>query len=411
MALNGWEVWKHRGISLGYIKRGVYTIDRVVRGRRFRISTGCRTPEAAFEEFKKFEADPTRYTARHHLGTRWAEASASFIRYALAGKSNSPSWIDKQARYLNNFAKLPAFASLDSFTSSDIREFLTQLAEGKITGNKVGPASQNRHLATLKALMKWARAEKLTTNAADREVLQNRESRMTELPKDVEEARWRAVLDALFCPEGVAPFRPVGLEPFAVERECPFPQCGRPIAWKGHCWGHARQLAAGLPLRPLRALKVEKSIRGDLGERWRCAAEVQLGAGLRYGEVARLSFDAVYPNGIHVGKAKAKRGRIVSPVSERTILAARRLVELDGVPDDEAKEMDRRLFAAARRANVVPFTSHQLRHTYATTYLRNGGDLRTLQGIMGHASIKTTEIYLHIVRLERSEKIVIRAPL
>lgn len=39
---------------------------------------------------------------------------------------------------------------------------------------------------------------------------------------------------------------------------------------------------------------------------------------------------------------------------------------------------------------------HSLRHTFATNFLRNGGDLVTLQKILGHSDIKTTEQYLYL---------------
>ena len=62
-------------------------------------------------------------------------------------------------------------------------------------------------------------------------------------------------------------------------------------------------------------------------------------------------------------------------------------------------------FAALTKRAGVRFRCHDLRHKFAIDYLKDGGDIYALSRILGHASVKTTEMYLGYVDAESAQQL------
>lgn len=128
-----------------------------------------------------------------------------------------------------------------------------------------------------------------------------------------------------------------------------------------------------------------------------------LDTGIRLNELAQLRWSEIDTDMNSLRVAEGKTGPRVIPISQ-TVLKM-----LDGLGDSEHMwiskngPMSREALQSAirriyRKAGLQgpKLGPHTLRHTFGTWYIANGGNVVHLQEIMGHASIETTMIYVHL---------------
>jgi len=132
--------------------------------------------------------------------------------------------------------------------------------------------------------------------------------------------------------------------------------------------------------------------------------------GLRLSEARKLKWEDVsYEEGIiHVRKGKGAKDRIVILHKEmadllkdyRQSIPAAQVVVFAGKhykSPISARAVQWAFIQARRRAKLPDWvTAHVLRHSYATTALRNATDLLTLKELLGHKKLSTTSRYLHL---------------
>ncbi|MBI1251168.1 MAG: tyrosine recombinase [Alphaproteobacteria bacterium] len=175
----------------------------------------------------------------------------------------------------------------------------------------------------------------------------------------------------------------------------------------------------------VRLIEAAARIEGPVGVRDRALLELLYGGGFRVSELVSLPLKAAPKPGqshlIITGKGGRERlialGRPALEALDAYLRVRTHFLPKSAVKKDKAErwlfcsptsrdgKLTRRrvqqiLATAARAAGIDPknVSPHVLRHAFATHLVDGGADLRTVQSLLGHADISTTQIYTHVAQ-------------
>jgi site-specific recombinase XerD len=141
---------------------------------------------------------------------------------------------------------------------------------------------------------------------------------------------------------------------------------------------------------------------GPIPLRNRALVELVYSAGLRSADAVGLDLGDVdfEQELVHVRRGKGGKERIVPLGEEAALWLARYLREArpelaKGAADAFFLSARGRRLDTSTLRRVVPHP-HRLRHAFATHLLEGGADLRTIQELLGHSSLSTTQVYSHV---------------
>lgn len=287
-----------------------------------------------------------------------------FLEHVEVGRQQSPKTLENYNHYLGRFLKWhgdknPTSISLD--TIHKYRLYLNRYSDEQ--GRTLGPKTQNYHLIALRAFLKYLSRNDIPSLAPEKIEL------------------------------GKTPQRSVE---FLTREE-------------------VERLVQGVDLAK------------DSGFRDRAILETLFSTGLRVSELRNLNREQVdLKRKEFMVRGKGSKPRIVF-LSDRCVewlekylktrtdnwkplfINARRSRKEDNMDLDEKRRLSavsiqNIVRRAARQAGIIKkVTPHTIRHSFATNLLFKGADLRSVQDMLGHSSITTTQIYTHVTNKQLRE--------
>lgn len=244
-----------------------------------------------------------------------------------------------------HFGYTPGLKDLESLTTLDFRSYLAQMAGAEKSRHTIA-----RHMSTLRTLFKYMQREGILTNAAILAV------RTPKVPKSLPKA-------------------------LTIEDALTIVECADQLS--DEPW---------------------------IGKRDRALMMLLYGAGLRIAEALDLNVGDIPDGDVLTVTGKGNKQRVV-PILIEVKTALNDYVKSSPYPMTSTSPLflgarGGRLNAGiaqkmVRQARVLlglpdSVTPHALRHSFATHLLAGGGDLRTIQELLGHASLSTTQRYTEV---------------
>ncbi len=283
-----------------------------------------------------------------------AAAAQGWLRHLTAERRLSALSLDAYARDLRQFiafladyqGERPRLATIDGLAAGDVRAFMARRRQGAVVNR-----SLLRQLAGIRSFARYCEREGLATTSALAAV------RAPKLPRTLP----KPISPGLAC-------EVVGGDGFVGEAR-PAWTVARDTAVLALLYGAGLRISEALAIKRLDAPIGDLEALTVLGK-GRKMRQVPIIAPVRLAVEAYLAacpFKLPAQGPLFIG---VRQG----PLSPRIIqLAVERLRGALGLPDSA--------------------TPHALRHSFATHLLSRGGDLRTIQELLGHASLSTTQIY------------------
>ncbi|MFA6050775.1 MAG: site-specific tyrosine recombinase/integron integrase [Candidatus Paceibacterota bacterium] len=291
-----------------------------------------------------------------------ATCKRQFLEYIEIEKGRSLKTVENYDHYISRFLEYTKLTDPKDITDNVVREFrlwLNRQATGnnRATGDTLKKRTQNYYLIALRSFLKYLAKRGVKTLASDAIELAKVGERSLDLITEDELRRLFAAPDSETDPEKKARGKAILELLFST----------------GLRVSELCSLSSDMDLRA-----DELSIRGK-GSKVRVVfLSDEAKASLRdYLKLRKDMDDALF---VKVGNEKTKANKEGKGNGGLTRRSIERIVKYYAIKAGISKKV----------------TPHVIRHCFATDLLRNGADLRSVQIMLGHANIATTQIYTHV---------------